>query len=94
MDDAGVIVEMQGSLLGMMVTARAGVEETALADHWAPSSLEGGWDPRVTDGNLLGVVCPGAKSEVLSTAHDRSSCSSAVMLVAASQGYFAVGCME
>ena len=48
----------------------------------------------MTDGNLLGVVCPGAWSEVSSVTQDRSSCSSAVMLVATLQGYFMVGCME
>ena len=31
-----------------------------------------GWDPKVTDSNLLGVVCPGARSEVLSVACDKS----------------------
>ena len=72
----------------------AGVAESALSDCQEPSSLEVGWDHRVTDGNLLGVVCPGARSEVLGMTCDRSSCTSAVMLVAASQGYFVVGCME
>ena len=94
MGNAGVVVEVQGSSPGMRVTAGAGVAESALSNHWEPSSLEGGWDPRVTDSELLGVVCPGARTEVLSAAHDKSSCSSAVMLVAASQEYFAVRCME
>ena len=94
MGDAGVIVKVQGSSLGMMVTARAGVVESMLSDHWEPSSSVGGWDPRVTDSDLLGIVCPGAWSEVSSLACDRSSCSSVVMLVAASQGYFVAGCME
>ena len=94
-DGAGVIVEVQGSLPGMRVTAGAGVAESALSYCWEPSSLEGGWDPRVTDSDLLGVVCPRASSEVLSTAHgNRSSFSSAVMLVAASQEYFVAVCME
>ena len=83
MSDAGVIVDVQGLLLGVRVTARAGVAESMLSDHWEPSSSEGDQDPRVTDGNLLGVVCPGARSEVLSMVHDRGSCSCMVMLVAA-----------
>ena len=68
--------------------------KSALSDCWEPSSSEGGWDPRLTDGDLLGVVCPGARSKVLSTVHDISSCSSAVLLVAALQGYFMMGCIE
>ena len=48
----------------------------------------------MTDGECLGVVCPGAETKVLSMAHDRSSCISAVLLVAASQGYLMVGCGE
>ena len=48
----------------------------------------------MTDDNLLGLVCPGAGTRVSSMAHDRSSCISVVMLVAASQGYFMVGCIE
>ena len=90
MGNAGVIVEVQVSSLGM----RAGVAASTLSHHWEPSSSEGVWDPRVTDSDLLGLVCPGAWSEVLSTAHDRSSCRSVVMLVAASQGYFVLGCVE
>ena len=86
MSDAGVIVEVQGSLLGMRVTAGAGVAESALSDHQESSSSEEGQDPRVAGGDLLGVVFPGARSEVSSMAFDRSSCSSAVMLVAGLAG--------
>ena len=91
MGNAGVIVEVQGSLPGGRVITRVGVAESMLSDCQEPSSSEGGLDPRVTDGNLLGVVHPGTRSEVLSMAHDRSS---VVMLVAASQGYFMAGCVE
>ena len=83
MDNAGVIVEAQESLPDMMVTARVGVVASALSDHQEPSSLEGGQDPRVTYGNLLGVVRSGAKTKVSSMACDRSSCISVVMMVAA-----------
>ena len=92
--DAGVIVEAQGSSPGVGVTARAGVAETVLSDHWEPSCSERDWDPQVTDGNLFGVVCPGAGTKVSSMTCDRSSCISVVMLVAASQEYFAVGCIK
>ena len=94
MGKAGVIVEVQGLSLGIRVTAGAGVAKPMFSDHWEPSSSEGCWDTGVTDGNLLGVVCPRARSEVLSTAHDKSSCSSAVMLVSALQGYFMAGGVE
>ena len=94
MGNAGVIVEAQGLSLGLGITARAGVADSALSDHQEPSSSEGAQDPGVTDGNFLGVVCPGDGTKVLSTALDRSSHISAVMLVAASQGYFAVGCIK
>ena len=70
MVNAGVIEEVQGSLPGMGVTARAGVAESVLSDLQEPSCSEGGQDPRVSDSNLLGVVCPGAGTKVLSTPHD------------------------
>ena len=94
MGNTGLIVEAYGSLLGMGVTAGAGVAKSAISDHQKASCSERGWDPRVTDGNLLGVLCPGAGTKVLSMACDRSSCMSAVMLVAALQGYFVVGCIK
>ena len=94
MGDIGVIVQVQGLLSDMGVTARAGVAESVLSDHWEPSCLEGGQDPRVTDGDLLGVVCPGAWTKVSNMTHDRSSCISVVMLVAVLQGYLVVGCIE
>ena len=90
MGNVGVIVEVQGSLLGVRVTAMAGVAESKLSTCWETSSMERSLDPGLTYGYLLGVVCPVARSEVLSAPCDRSSCSSAVMLVAALQGYFMV----
>ena len=92
--NAGVIAEVQGLLLGVGVTAGAGVPESVLSDCQEPSYLEGDQGPRVTDGDLLGVVCPGAGTKVSSMAHERSSCISAVMLVVASQGYFMVDCIK
>ena len=52
--NAGIIVEAQGSLLGVRVTARAVVAESMSSDCWKPSSLEGGQGPGLTDGNLFG----------------------------------------
>ena len=89
-----MIVETQGSLQGMGATTRAGVAESDLFEQWKPSCMGGGWEPRVTDGDLFGVICSGAGTKVLITAHDRSSCISAVMVVAALQGYFVVGWIE
>ena len=86
MGNAGVIVEVQESSLGVGVTATAGVAGSALSNCWEPSSSEGVWDPRMTDNNLLGVVCPGDGTEVLTMACDRSSHMSVVTLVAALQG--------
>ena len=65
--------------------------ESVLSDYWEPSCSEESCDSRVTDSDLLGVVCLGGGTKVLSMAHDRCSCISVVMLVAASQGYFMVG---
>ena len=66
--DVGVIVEVQGSLLGMRVTAGSGVAESMLSNCQEPSSSEGVQDTKVIDGDLLGVVCHGARSEVSSVA--------------------------
>ena len=44
MGNAGLMVEVHGSLLGMGVTAGAGVAESALSDHQEASCSEGGWD--------------------------------------------------
>ena len=94
MGNAGVIVEVQGLLLGMGVMVGAGVAESALSNCWEPSCSEGGQDPGVTHSNLLGVVSPGLGLKCQAWAHDRRSCISVVMLVAASWGYFTVGCIK
>ena len=52
----GVIVDAQGSSLGMRVTARPEVAEFMPSGCWEPSSSVWGQDPRVTDGDLLGLA--------------------------------------
>ena len=74
----------------------SGVAESALSLLRGSSSLISGGAHRVTDVDLLGVVCPGTRLQVLSTALDSSSWSLAAMLVwvAVSLGHSMAECRE